>query len=114
MGAGQSARRAAEQVTYGGTKVLIGMVFLSRVPGLVLVRPLISRRLRSCARSRSMVAALMLKSFSRTSGVKRSSPCRSSTGTVSTMNGARRLPARKLMMAQHIMAAARSFKSGIW
>ena len=50
-------------------KVLMGILFFSKVPGLVVDLPFILYRFLNSARSLSIVAALILKSFSLTSAL---------------------------------------------
>jgi len=61
-------------------KVRTGMVFFSKLPGLVVDLPLICCFFLINANSRSMVAAEIVKSFSLNFGVSFISPCLSNTG----------------------------------
>jgi hypothetical protein len=73
-------------------KVRMGIWRFSIDPGLVPERPLTLSLARSGASTRSIVAEEILRSFSRTSGETSSSPQRSKTWTISSMNGANRFP----------------------
>jgi len=66
-----------------------------------------ARRRRSPASRRSMLAAEIAESFSRCSSLSSSSECRSSAGTSSPRNGARRLPEMPLATAQSFLSGAR-------
>jgi hypothetical protein len=76
------------------------------VPGFVPERPLISSLTRSGASIRSIVAAEIRRSLARTSGAVWSSPWRSSTSTISAMNGAKRLPDGPFSVAQIIRSGS--------
>jgi len=69
--------------------VRTGMAFLSRLPGLVVVRPCGCLK-RAGARQRSMVERLILNSNALVSGVSCSSPQRSNTLTISGRKGCNR------------------------
>jgi hypothetical protein len=78
--------------SFHSAKVRMGIWRLSIDPGLVPERPLTLSLARSETSIRSIVAEETSRSFERVSGETSSSPQRSRTSTISTMNGARRLP----------------------
>jgi len=66
----------------------MGILFFSKVPGLVVDLPFILYRFLDSARSLSIVAALILKSFSLTLGLSLISLHFSNTGMISDKKGA--------------------------
>jgi hypothetical protein len=86
-------------------QVRTGIWLFNSEPGLVPDRPLIESFARSAANRRSIVAADITTSCSRTSSLMVSSPTARSRSTISGRNGAIRLPAGASITAQTNLSA---------
>ena len=89
----RSASQNPGEASSHSAKVRIAIWRFNRLPGLVPERPFSFRRARSETRRRSIVAADIARSCSRTRSEHSSSPWRCRACTVSAITGARRLPA---------------------